>query len=421
MFGAVVKRFMKHSISSFDLTERTIFGLLSHNLFGAAFEPEDGVDWEAVFRESRHQSVTMQVFMDCGKIPGIAQKLHDEIQAVLFRGMMKNSQVHAQHTFLHKLLSAHDISYVTLKGAASACYYPDPQSRAMGDVDFYVDRADFERALEVFRAEGFEAGELDHICHVVLKKKPMHMEMHHTPAGVPDGKAGEIIRGYLADLRERSRLLENPAVTCRCPSDFHHGLIMLMHLQHHLLAEGIGLRHLCDWAVFVGKFRGEEFPGLFRERLKAVGLWKLARMLSLCASRYLGLPEQDWMWGEWDDDQTARALMQDILAGGNFGNKDRQRAYEGMFISNRGKNGVEDSRLRRGFQALNRITIIKYPFFQKVPVLLPIGWVLAFCGYLIRTHRRNRRGNQIHVLSAYQKSAPRIRLYQTLDIYEAEE
>ena len=85
-----------------------------------------------------------------------------------------------------------------------------------------------------------------------------------------------------------------------------------------------------------------------------------------------------------------------------------------------GKDGVENSRLSRAFQALNRITCIKYPFFRRFPVLLPIGWVLAFGCYLIRTYKRNRRGKQIHVLSAYQKSAPRIRLYQSLGIYESE-
>ena len=411
---------MKYTQESFDLTQRTIFGLLSHNLFGASFVPEDGVDWQAVFRESKHQAVALQIFSEWDLLASVPEELKSEIRVYLFRGMMKNIQIHAHHTQMHRLLSERGIRYVTLKGAASARYYPDPQSRIMGDVDFYVEKADFEQALAVFQEAGFEAGDLDHICHVVLRKKPMHLEMHHTPAGVPQGPVGATILGYLKDLREQACLVENKAVTCFCPSDFHHGLVMLMHLQHHLLAEGIGLRHLCDWAVFVGKFRGMEFPNLFGDRLKKVGLWRLARMLSLCAVRYLGLPEQPWMIEQKRDDHTAAALMEDILSGGNFGNKDRQRAYEGMFISERGKNGVSNRRIRMGFQSLNRITLAKYPFFRRVPILLPLGWFLAFGGYLFRTHKRNKGGSQIHVLSAFRKSAPRIRLYQSLGIYESE-
>lgn len=407
-------------MESFDLTQRTIFGCLAHNLFGVPFEPDACVDWEAVFRESISQSVTMQVFMNCGEIPGISGELKAEIQKYLFKAMLGNIRVHDHHTQLHRLLTAKGIPYVTLKGAASARYYPDPQSRAMGDVDFYVSKSDFDRTLEIFKQDGFTAGSLDHISHVVLKKKPMHLEMHHTPAGVPDGEVGERIRRYLEDLLEDARLVEGKSAVCFCPSDFHHGLIMLMHLQHHLLAEGVGLRHLCDWAVFVDHFRGNEFPELFREKLKAVGLWRLARLLTIVSSLYLGLPEQEWARGSGKDEETARALLCDILEGGNFGKKDHQRAYEGMFISDRGKNGVKDNRLSMAMKMVNRITLQKYPFFRRCPVLLPVGWLMAIAGYLLRNRKRRQRGIRIDTMDAYQKSAPRIRLYQRLKLYEPE-
>ena len=405
---------------SFDLIHRTIFGLLGQRLFGVPFTPANGVDWEAVARESKNQGVYYQVFSDFHHLPGIDGELKEKLWRLLARGMMKNMQVHAQHTDLHRLMTEHGIPYVTLKGAASARYYPDPQSRAMGDVDFYIGEADFDKALAVFRDAGFEAGAMDHICHVVLRKGRAHLEMHRMPAGVPEGNVGEIVKGYLESLREDACLVQNPLVTCWCPSDFHHGLIMLMHLQHHLVAEGIGLRHLCDWAVFVNQFRDEEFPKLFREKLRAVGLWKLARLLSLCAVECLGLPQQNWMTEAASEPALARALMGDILAGGNFGAKDPQRIYEGLFISDRGKNGVKNSRISQGFQALTRIAYMKYPLIKKCPVLLPFGWVAAFCGYLIRTRKRNRAGKDIHTHTAFKKSAARISIYRQLGLYEPE-
>lgn len=411
----------EHQIDSFDLTQRTIFGLLGRHLFGAPFVPEADVDWKAVFQESRQQAVCNQVFADCSQLSGLDGEMQNALRSHLVRGMMKNMQVHAQHTELHRLMTEHGIPYVILKGAASARYYPDPQSRAMGDVDFYVGEADFDRALEVCREAGFEASGLDHICHVILRKGRVHMEMHRMPSGVPNGAVGEIVKEYLSNLREEAQVVSSPLVTCCCPSDFHHGLIMLMHLQHHLLAEGIGLRHLSDWAVFVNGFQEDVFEELFREKLKAIGLWKLARLLSLCAVEYLGLPEQDWMQESTADRELVLALMQDILAGGNFGAKDRQRAYEGLFISNRGKEGVQNNRIRQGIQAMNRITYMKYPFIEKYPVLLPAGWAAAFGGYLIRTRKRNQKGQDIHTLSAFQKSADRISLYRQLGLYEPEQ
>ena len=49
------------------------------------------------------------------------------------------------------------------------------------------------------------------------------------------------------------------------PTAFHHGLVMLLHVAGHLINTGIGLRHLCDWAVFAAKFSDEEFCEMFED------------------------------------------------------------------------------------------------------------------------------------------------------------
>lgn len=412
---------MKNTESpSFDLTRRAVFGLLGEALFGAVYTPEPDVDWYAVYRESECQAVRLQTFSNYHRIPALPEDLRDQIREYLAFAMLRNSRIHSEHTLLHRYMTQGGIPYVILKGAASAHYYPDPLTRAMGDVDFYVDREDLETAIQLFASEGFAVSGLDHVVHRILRRGRTHMEMHFDPPGVPDGEVGAVVRAYFLDLRECAVDLQSTLVTCRLPSDFHHGLIMLMHLQHHLLAEGIGLRHLCDWAVFVNTFSGDGFPALFRDRLRAVGLWRLARLLSLSAVLYIGLPEQDWMREDSGDDEIARLLMSDIMAGGNFGKKDRQRAYEGMFISNRGKDGVNNNRMGEGFRSLNRITRAKCPFTRRAPLLLPIGWIAVLFGYLFRNVKRNKTKGKVSALDAYKKSEARQRLYQQLRLYEPE-
>ncbi len=407
-------------LPSFDLTQRTVFGLLAQTLFGVPYTPESDVDWMAVYRESESQAVRLQTFANHHLIPDIPPDLRGEIRQYLAKAMLRNARVHADHTAVHRLLTQNGIPYTMLKGASSAFYYPDPMTRAMGDVDFYVAGADFERALELFALAGFEVGGEGHVCHRVMKKGKIHLEMHFEPAGIPNGEVGERIRACLSGLRESAVLLDSRLVTCNRPCDLHHGIIMLMHLQHHLLAEGVGLRHLCDWAVFVHHFKGDAFPRLFRETLRAVGLWRLARLLSLSAALYIGLPEQDWMREDPADEDVAHGLMADIIAGGNFGRKDRQRSYEGMFISNRGKDGVGRNRAAEGVRALNRITRQKCGIVRSIPPLLPVGWVVVLIGYLFRNRERNKTRGKVHAVDAYQKSAARQSLYQKLRIYEPE-
>ena len=67
----------------------------------------------------------------------------------------------------------------------------------------------------------------------------MHYELHFEPAGVPGGKAGDYVRKMLEDIQETAVRVENNEFSYIIPDDFHHGLVMLLHMQHHLLAEGI--------------------------------------------------------------------------------------------------------------------------------------------------------------------------------------
>ena len=56
----------------------------------------------------------------------------------------------------------------------------------------------------------------------------------------------------------------------------------------HMTSESIGLRHLCDWAVFVNSISNNEFVGLFSENLKSFGLWKFAQIMTATSEKYLG-------------------------------------------------------------------------------------------------------------------------------------
>jgi hypothetical protein len=237
--------------------------------------------------------------------------------------------------------------------------------------------------------------------------------------GVPEGKPGEIILSYLSDIRETTFLLQNELVTCRLPSPFNHGLIMLMHLHHHLLCEGIGLRHLCDWAVFVNSFDEKEFQTVLRKPLEDRGLWCFARMLSLASALYIGLPEQSWMRESRTEDEVATALMRDILQGGNFGIKDRRRSFEGMFISDR-KNGGRQGRLRQAFALVNQRSREKWPVMRKYPILLPLGWIARLWGFLIHNLQRKKKGSAVSLTAAYRKSGERKELYACLRLYEPE-
>jgi len=232
---------------------------------------------------------------------------------------------------------------------------------------------------------------------------------------VPNGKAGEIIREYISDMIETSELVKTELCTFVNPDKFHHGLIMLLHMQHHLLSEGIGLRHLCDWAVFVNSFKDNEFETLFKEKLQKAGLWIFAKTVSFAASIGIGLPKQKFMG---NDMEFAKNILSDIISGGNFGSKNSDRKRQGMFISNRGKDGVKHSRPMQFILSVNQIVYTNWKVTKKVKILLPIGWIYFGSRRFIREITGKRKPMKLRKL--YTSSKNRKELYKQLHLFETE-
>lgn len=265
----------------------------------------------------------------------VALPTHNATSAVI----AANIRVAYEHTELHELLTENNIPYVSLKGVASASYYPNPVLRTMGDVDFLIREKDFPRASALLEESGFTPEENRGGIHVGFHRDNSTWEMHRSVNGIPEGTAGEKVEEYLSDIIETAVDYDEGNGIVKVPDAFHHGLVMLLHTASHLTSEGVGLRHLCDWAVFVNHFTDDQFRFLFENKLKACGLWRFAQLLSLVSVKYLNLPYGQWM-GDADAD-ILEQLITDIMEGGNFGKKDQDRYRQIKYISNRGEHTVD--------------------------------------------------------------------------------
>ena len=244
----------------------------------------------------------------------------------------------------------------------------------------------------------------------------MHYEMHFNLAGTPNGAVGNLVREYTKDIFENAQ--EKMVGTCSAmlPSPFHHGLILLLHTCHHLTGEGVGLRHLCDWAVFENSFSEKEFCDLFEEKLKKIGLWRFAQILTRVSIKYLGAGERTWTEV---DDELVDAFIEDVLGGGNFGVKDAERSNQAYLISSRGKNGVGKTSIgRQFFISLNNVVYTRWPFSEKWKVALPVGWVYFGAKQIIKISKGKRK--QIHLRQMINGAEQRKKLYSRFSLFETE-
>lgn len=375
-------------------------------------------DLTSIYKESKAQAVVLQVFnsVDTKNVTNTA--FLEKWFSISMNHLKNNLAIHSNHNYLHKLMSENNINYCVLKGSSSAIYYPDPIMRAMGDVDFLVSTKDFERTTEILKSKGFAPLTSEkHICHLALKKDKMHFEVHFAPAGLPEGNAGELIKGYLADIFEKSETADIGGNQFIKPNHFHHGLVSLMHIYHHMLSEGIGLRHLCDWAAFVNSLENDEFEKLFKEKLTACGLWKFAKVLSFLAYKYLKIEYKPFM-GEVDE-KLCVDLICDIFEGGNFGNKDRGRVFEGTAISSRGKNGIKKSKFLQIISNMNSAALTQFEFLSKYKFLRSVGFIFIGSRFTFRVITGKRKMPDITY--SLENAERRKQIYKQLHLFETEE
>lgn len=341
-------------------------------------------------------------------------------EKMFLQTMANNIRVGHDHSELHEMLSSNDIPYVAMKGSASAMYYPEPFLRTMGDVDFLVNKSDLERAGVLLERAGFVPVEKnDHECHIAYHRRRSGIrsiwEMHWSPSGIPKGEVGELTREYLADIIETAVPCTTQGSECLIPTSFHHGLIMLLHTAIHLINTGIGLRHLCDWAVFANEFSDEEFKEIFEEKLKAIGMWRFAQILTRLSITYLGMPEKHWCDVKMEPEYL-ETLMSDIFKGGNFGVKDSNRINQAKLITSSHKASVDEtSLLVQLVRTMNEKAKIALPITKSVPVLLPVGWIYAGGRHLLRI--RSGRRPKIDVSDMVRGATERRELYKEFRLF----
>lgn len=342
-------------------------------------------------------------------VVGLLPLVHD---MRLIQLVAQNVNIGYMHTWLHGVMTSAGVPYCTLKGVTSAAYYPNPPLRTMGDVDFIVRKEDLTRADEVMEQAGCTREHYLHDHHHAFHMDGVTFELHWEAPGVPEDRPE--VRELLSDLIDRAELKDG----CMHASVFHHGLILLLHTAEHMINTGIGLRHLCDWAVFAASFSDEAFRELFEEKLKAAGLWRFAQLLSLTAARFLGAPKLPWM-GEAGDDLLT-GIMEDVLDAGNFGVKDSERINQAKLLTDRASRSVKKTGALRQFgRAMTEKALFEWPPCKEHKILLPIGWAYISVRHIARIRRGMRP--KMHLGSMISGAQKRRQIYQEFRLFSDEQ
>lgn len=403
-------------MENFSLNEEILLKLLSAAINGTEAQIDEEklkqTDWNTIGLFSSRQAVSLAVFDAVTPYKEyIPSHIYDKWYSHVLKGFSKNSVIQASQRQLDNEICA-DKDYAVIKGIAASKYYPKPELRNLGDVDFLINVQDSEALTQRILEKGYQRHS-ENDCHICFLKLPAALEMHFEIPGIPYGEKGEIVRDYMKDALKNTQEVTVMGDRFKMLCPFHHGAVLLLHMQHHMVSEGLGLRHLCDWACFVSAtYTCEFWQDSLLPFFKRIGLYKYACIITRLCSQYLGCVCPDWATKA--DPNLCYQIIKDILVSGNFGRLDKERKASGMMISEHGKGGLRKGKIYNLAKALHNTMYNVYPVLHKAPILYPFLYVWRIFVYVFKVIK----GERVSLLKVSSVADQRKSLYKQLEIFE---
>lgn len=285
-------------------------------------------DWEMLYRLVQKQAVTGICFSAAELLPPgmrpprlIYLKWFGQVQYI----KASSCRMREALADLNRNFEQLGVAPVLMKGLGIACWYPDPSLRMTGDIDLYIPER-YNEAVDYVKSRGFPVTYMPN--HDKFIYKDIWVEMHHRLVHFP-----------LADGRkiDFTSVSDGSARYC-VPDADTNALLLLTHAAKHLIGPGVGIRHLCDWAVFLRHNHWKvDFRKLWKE-LECLGLERFAIEFTALAHDCLKVECPAVMhWGEASDKRLKERLLDDMLERGDCGRQSmewrRKRNWFAYYIS----------------------------------------------------------------------------------------
>ena len=219
----------------------------------------EAVSWQAVYAMARKQGVLAVAFDGLSKIFE-----HDKEFAKAFPMSLKLQWINATCSIEQRYENSkavcselvdrwaeQNIKTLCLKGLAFSTYYPQPNHRECGDFDCYL-YDDYDRGNAIAKQFGAKVDDEWYKHSEIIYRKVM-IENHRFIVAVRNGKKTRKLHNLLDNIartEERKPIFDT---RIEMPSAMFNALFMNHHSLTHFLSEGIRLRHILDWALFLAK------------------------------------------------------------------------------------------------------------------------------------------------------------------------
>ncbi len=180
------------------------------------------------------------------------------------------------------------IRMMLLKGMGLGTFYPIPQHRAVGDIDCYL-FDDYDKGNRV--AESFA----DCVDKHWYKHSQIHyygelIENHKYFVLTREGRRTKELNSLMVGILENAVMVVLPGTEVLLPPPMFNAMFLTDHALSHFLEEGLRMKQLVDWAMFLKHDADKIDWPLFYAQCEAYHLRRFAEVATDFAVNYLGVP-----------------------------------------------------------------------------------------------------------------------------------
>lgn len=319
--------------------------------------------WKKVYEQCKHQMIGAAVYpllekTDCPK--SIKEQFRQLNQQCLHRWLLFS----AERETIYQQLDELKIPHMSLKGILYAPLYPKAGMREMADHDILIRGEDVPAINSYMTGRGYKSK--PGWVHISYHKKPFFNFELHTE--LFDDKR---INAGFCDVWDRAKQAGDGSCEYLM-SDEDVYLHTVTHFHKHYHRGGAGLRAFAD--LYLLRKQDKHYDMQYIDRkLEEMGLREFAAFFEQTANVLF----------DGDVDTIENETVQYIFESGAFGTVENRARNA---IKKRGVNKYFWSRVFLPYPNMCRY----YPCLLKLPVLLPVFWIVRLVGSLFNPEKRNK-------------------------------
>ena len=375
------------------------------------FEPEPCKNWQELLQLAQNQGVLPLLYDTLEQEEALPEPIWKICRLEATAMVRKNYHMLFYARRLMKLLEEGGVNSVLLKGMTIAVEYPVPELRKSGDIDLLLtEPKDLKSAEDILKRAGLQVYEEQHANHHLVflsEDGKMLVELHTMLAeAFDDDRINKYLGELIRECREQCEIKSLIGVKCRVLKPGFQAYQLLLHMLHHFLRAGFGLKLLCDWVCFWNSEVPEEEKKIFLRLIKECGIEGFAAMVTAACKQYLGMGQEVLTELQLPKEEEVEEFLLDILEGGEYGETTQGR----MVV-------LKGNKLWDYVREFHHQMHINFPRAGKVFLFWPILWTITLFRFL-NNNRKLNRGSGMAIL---QSAGKRSRLIKDMHLFDAEE